>query len=287
MKTFAMRGSMPAMNWWWAQTVKLRTPVADGRVENRLVAEELLAGEDRDDLGRDADRRQQHDVDLGVTEEPEEVLPEDRVTAAVRVEERRPERLVEEQHDAAGEQRPDREHEEDARDHDHPDDHRDVVHLHAGRARVHRGRDEVDTAQQERDELERDRSKPERRAKWRQVVLRLRGERRIGGPGATEAAAFDEEGRQQDDRAEQEDLIREPVDLREDHVVRADHQRDQEVPEGGDQDGHRDPEDHDRAVVRDQRVVLAGRDLPKPGTRCPGRPAASGTRRRRSRRSAP
>ena len=26
-KTWAMRGSMPAMNWWWAQTVKLRTPV--------------------------------------------------------------------------------------------------------------------------------------------------------------------------------------------------------------------------------------------------------------------
>ena len=27
-KTFAMRGSMPATNWWWAQTKKLNTPVA-------------------------------------------------------------------------------------------------------------------------------------------------------------------------------------------------------------------------------------------------------------------
>ncbi len=27
-KMFAIRGSMPATNWWWAQTVKLRIPVA-------------------------------------------------------------------------------------------------------------------------------------------------------------------------------------------------------------------------------------------------------------------
>jgi hypothetical protein len=26
--TWAMRGSMPAMNWWWAHTKKLSTPVA-------------------------------------------------------------------------------------------------------------------------------------------------------------------------------------------------------------------------------------------------------------------
>ena len=26
-KTWAMRGSMPAMNWWCAHTVKLSTPV--------------------------------------------------------------------------------------------------------------------------------------------------------------------------------------------------------------------------------------------------------------------
>ena len=32
---------------------------------------------------------QQHDVDLGVAEEPEQVLPEDRVAAAVGIEERR------------------------------------------------------------------------------------------------------------------------------------------------------------------------------------------------------
>ena len=62
---------------------------ADRRVEDRLVTEELLAGEGRDDVGDNAYCRQKNDVDLGMTEEPEEMLPEDRVTTAVRVEERR------------------------------------------------------------------------------------------------------------------------------------------------------------------------------------------------------
>ena len=49
---------------------------AERGVQHGLVGEELLAGEDRDDVGHDADGRQQHHVDLGVPEEPEEVLPE-------------------------------------------------------------------------------------------------------------------------------------------------------------------------------------------------------------------
>jgi hypothetical protein len=44
------------------------------------------------------------------------------------------------------------------RDADHPHHHRDVLGLHARRARVHRGGDEVDAAEQERHELERHRS---------------------------------------------------------------------------------------------------------------------------------
>ncbi len=132
----------------------------DGRVEHDLVAEELLAGEGRDDVDHDADGRQQHHVDLGVPEEPEEVLPEDRVTAPRRVVEARADRLVEEEHHRAGDERPHREHEEDAGDDDHPDDHGDVVGLHPGRAGVHQRRDEVDAPQQEGDELQRHGQKP-------------------------------------------------------------------------------------------------------------------------------
>jgi hypothetical protein len=45
---------------------------------DRLVAEDRLAGEDRQDLGEDAEGRQHEDVDLGVAEEPEQVLPQQR-----------------------------------------------------------------------------------------------------------------------------------------------------------------------------------------------------------------
>ena len=57
------------------------------RVHHRGVAEQRLARERRDDLRDDAERRQDHDVDLGVAEEPEDVLEHHRVAAAGRVEE--------------------------------------------------------------------------------------------------------------------------------------------------------------------------------------------------------
>ncbi len=43
------------------------------------VTEDRLAGEDRDDLGDDPEPRQDQDVDLGMPEEPEVVLPQERV----------------------------------------------------------------------------------------------------------------------------------------------------------------------------------------------------------------
>jgi len=45
-----------------------------GGVHHGGVAEQLLARERGHDLAHDAEGRQDHDVDLGVTEEPEDVL---------------------------------------------------------------------------------------------------------------------------------------------------------------------------------------------------------------------
>ena len=56
---------------------------------HELVAEQHLAREDRDDLGNHAEDRQDQDVDLGVAEEPEQVLPELGRAAVLRVEEMR------------------------------------------------------------------------------------------------------------------------------------------------------------------------------------------------------
>jgi hypothetical protein len=82
-------------NMWCAHTSRPRKamPAVDGR--DRLVAEDRLAGEDGDDLREDAEGRQHEDVDLGVAEEPEQVLVEQRRAALRRVEERGPEVPVE------------------------------------------------------------------------------------------------------------------------------------------------------------------------------------------------
>ena len=52
------------------------------RADQLAISEQRLACVGRDDLGDDAHRRQQQDVHLGVREEPEQVLPEDRVAAS-------------------------------------------------------------------------------------------------------------------------------------------------------------------------------------------------------------
>ena len=53
------------------------------RSHHGLVAEQRLAAEGGQDVGGEAQRGQHQDVDLGVAEEPEEVLPEERRAALV------------------------------------------------------------------------------------------------------------------------------------------------------------------------------------------------------------
>ena len=52
------------------------------RVDHRLVAEQRLAAEGRDDVGDHAHGRQDHDVHGRVRVEPEQVLPQQRLAAA-------------------------------------------------------------------------------------------------------------------------------------------------------------------------------------------------------------
>ena len=94
-------------------------------------------------------------------EEPEQVLPQQRIAAAARIVEARAQALIEKQHHRAGDQRAHRRHEEDAGDHDHPHDHRDIPHAHPRRAAVHRGHDEIEAAQQEGDEFQSHRDEPQ------------------------------------------------------------------------------------------------------------------------------
>ncbi len=118
----------------------------DRREDQRLVAEDRLAREDRDDLADDAEERQRDDVDLGMAEEPEQVLPQHR-PAVLRVEDVHPEAPVTtEREERGGEDREDDEHEDRGDEHG-PREDRHPEHRHAGGAHADDRRDEVDRAE--------------------------------------------------------------------------------------------------------------------------------------------
>jgi hypothetical protein len=93
----------------------------DRRECDRRIAEDRLAREDGDDLRDDPHHGQDHHVDLGVPEEPEHVLEEQRVATLVRLEEVGPILPVEEQHRQPGRERREDDHEDPGIDVDRPD----------------------------------------------------------------------------------------------------------------------------------------------------------------------
>ena len=86
----------------------------DDRPDHHAVAEDVLARMRADQVGDDAEGRQRDDIDLGMAEEPEQVLEQDRAAAAMfqllahlddgRHEEAGAEQPVEQHHDGGDEQ---------------------------------------------------------------------------------------------------------------------------------------------------------------------------------------
>ena len=231
--------------------------IADRRERDRLVAEDRLAGKDRDDLGDHPHRRQDHDVDLGVAEEPEDVLPEECAPSLTGDEEVRARLSVEEQQREAARERRQHEHQQQRVDVHRPDEQRHAHPGHPGRAHVLDRDQEVDRPRERREREDVEREDPEVDPVPRRVLVGR--ERRVARPAALGRPAGGEEARVEDEPAEQEEPVRERVQPREGHVVRADHQRDEVVPEAG-QDRHDDEEDHRRPVDREQRVVGVAAD---------------------------
>ena len=81
----------------------------DSRVDYERIAEQRLPAESRDDLRHDSKPRQKQDVDLRMSEYPEQVLPEQNVPAGGRIEERRPESPIEHQEHESNRDRRERE----------------------------------------------------------------------------------------------------------------------------------------------------------------------------------
>src|SRR5439155_14728292 len=115
------------------------------------VAEDRLAREDGQDLGDDAEGRQDEDVDLRMAEGPEEMLPEERVAAVFRLEEARAEVAVEEEEDRRRRQARQGEEQEEVLHERRPDEEGQAIEAHAGAAHLQRRDDDVDRTGDRRD----------------------------------------------------------------------------------------------------------------------------------------
>ena len=135
-----------------------------------------------------------------------------------------------------------------------PDEERQPHPSHPFGAELDDGRDEIDRAQKRRGNEQNKTNEPERLAVENRIVGRaLVGddrERRVGGPSAFRGAARNEEADQHDEATEEKRLVARHVDFRKGHIRRADLERHDEIPEGGERDRHDAEEDHDRAVHR-------------------------------------
>ena len=96
---------MPTVNMWCAQTLMLTKADRDGRGHHDRITEDRLARKYRDDLGDDGKGRDHQNVDLRMSEDPEEVHPEYGGAAGLRVEEVSAQIAIDDQHDLRGGQR--------------------------------------------------------------------------------------------------------------------------------------------------------------------------------------
>ena len=111
---------------------------------HELVAEQHLAREDGNHFRDHAEHRQDQDVDLGMAEEPEQVLPQIRRAAVGHVEEMGAELAIEQDHDQRRGQRRDRQQHLDRRPEHRPDEERHLAQRHARGAHAEDRGDEID-----------------------------------------------------------------------------------------------------------------------------------------------
>ena len=216
----------------------------DAGGDDHPVAEDRLAGEHRDDLRNDAEGRQRHDVDLGVAEVPEQVLPQDRITAAADVEEMRPKVAVDEQHGLSRRQR------WDSREYQ-PGEDRQAEPAHSRRAQRDSGHQQIDA------------SCDGSSAGYQQTECpvvdaaleteRLLAQRRVAEPTGVGRRAI-QKGEVQNQSAKQEQPVAEGVQARKRHVTCTDLEW-HDVVGKSQQDRHDHQEDHGGAVHREHRVV--------------------------------
>ena len=196
-------------------------------------------------------------------EEPEQVLPEQRIATAgnlerpvaddepARQEEAGARDLVHQLQHARRFERRKREQQQEARHELRPHEERQAEETQAFRAQLNDRDDEVDRAEQRRRDQEDHADQPPRLA----VGGGDDRQRRIRRPSGLRGAARHEEAGEHDAAADEVHPVARHVELGERHVGRADHQRHHVVAEAADRQRHDAQEHHDRAVHGAELVV--------------------------------
>ena len=113
------------------------------RRHHRRITKDSLARKHRDDLVDESERRKHKNVDLGMTEDPEEMHPQHSRTARLRVKEMRSDIAVQRQHDLRRRQRTHRNEDQAARHQHQPHEQRHARQLHPFAAHADCGRHDV------------------------------------------------------------------------------------------------------------------------------------------------
>ena len=204
----------------------------------------------------DAEARQDQNVDFRMAEEPEQMLVQQRIAATGRIEERRAEVAIGQQHRDRTSQNRQRQKQQERCDQHGPHEQRHLVQRHARRAHVEDGGDEVDRTEDRR--RTRKMQRQDRKIHGRTGMARSR-QRRIDRPAPAHAIharrTFDEHRDDEQRQRHRQQPERNVVHAREGHVRRADHQRHEPVAEPADRRRHDHEEHHDEAVAGHEHVV--------------------------------
>ena len=152
---------MPVANMWWTHRPKRQEAGADDRQHDQPVADERRLRHGGHDHRHHAGGRQEDDVDLRVAEEPEQVLPQQRVAALLGDEERPVEGALQLQQQRRQNDRRESEHDHHGEDQHRPGVDRQLVERLPGRARLEHADDDLDRAGDGRDLDEADAEQPE------------------------------------------------------------------------------------------------------------------------------
>ena len=231
---------------------------SDRRKNDPRVADDRALGKSRHDHRHQRDRRQEDDVDFRMAEYPKQMLPQERIAAACRVEEWPAEHPLHLEQDVAGDQW--REGEQDHAGHDEevPGKERHEVDAHPRCTAFHDADDQFDRRGDRSNFNEGQAKKPYVGADAGKLLVG--GERRIHEP-ARRWRRIEEDRAAHEDTADEKAPEAESAEPGKWQFACAEHRRQQEDRHGL-EDWHGEQEHHHRAMQRERLVVkVRGHEL--------------------------